>query len=225
MNQSENDKKTSKAVQGVSVRVLVTSGVFILLLIVLLLITKKIVLGHYSAFDNSAFVLLANYTSPNITSCIVFLTFFGSTKFLLPAYIALILFFLFQKNNRRSFNIAAIGITSVSLLYIVKNIFKRHRPPHPLLANVQGFSYPSGHSFSSFTFCGILIYILWNSPASLMLKWTGTIFLFLFATLIALSRVYLHVHYASDVVAGFCLSFVWLTTCIYLLRRIQTREQ
>lgn len=224
MKQVDSLENRSNKVKGVSISVLVTGAIFIILLCILLLITKEVVLGNSSKFDNESFEFLRNSTSRTIMPYVVALTFFGSTKFLLPAYTALVLYFLLKKNTRQSFNIAAIGITSVTLLYVVKNIFKRHRPPYPLLSNVQGFSYPSGHSFSSFTFCGILIYILWESKVSLLLKWAGTIALFMFAALIALSRVYLHVHYASDVLAGFCLSFVWLTLCIYTLRKVNIKR-
>ncbi|MDQ6815353.1 MAG: phosphatase PAP2 family protein, partial [Bacteroidota bacterium] len=98
-----------------------------------------------------------------------------------------------------------------------------HRPPHPLIANVSGFSFPSGHSFSSFTFVGMIIYMLWQSKVSRPVKYAGTTALFILATIIAFSRVYLQVHYASDVIAGFCLSFVWLALCIYVLGRMNRK--
>jgi undecaprenyl-diphosphatase len=134
-------------------------------------------------------------------------------------------FIFFKKNNIRSFNIAAIGLSAGILLKIVKNIFQRHRPPNPLIANVSGFSFPSGHSFSSFTFVGVLIYMLWQSKTKIQLKWAGTVFLFVLATVIAFSRVYLQVHYASDVIAGFCLSFIWLSLCIFILKKVNKKGE
>ncbi|HEX8278805.1 MAG TPA: phosphatase PAP2 family protein, partial [Segetibacter sp.] len=97
-------------------------------------------------------------------------------------------------------------------------------PPYPLLANVKGFSFPSGHSFSAFTFCGLLIYILWETQISIFWKWIGSFVLFVFAAMIAVSRVYLHVHYASDVVAGFCLSVLWLTISISVLQNLEAKR-
>jgi undecaprenyl-diphosphatase len=94
-----------------------------------------------------------------------------------------------------------------------------------LLENVKGFSFPSGHSFSAFTFCGLLIYILWETQVNSLVKWLGTIALFVFAALIATSRVYLHVHYASDVIAGFCLSILWLAISISVLHTIEGKQK
>jgi undecaprenyl-diphosphatase len=221
------DKKAAQVTEkakSISLRVIVVLAIFALFILVLFLITDRIVLDKETAFDESVFGLFSGFQSPAVTSIMIFFTFFGSTKFLLPAYVLLSLYFiLFKKNTARSLNIAAIGISSGLLLKVIKNIFQRHRPPHPLIENVGGFSYPSGHSFSSFTFAGVLIYMLWDSSASKAWKIIGTVTLLLFAALVASSRVYLHVHYASDVLAGFCLSFVWLTLCIYILKKINRK--
>lgn len=213
--------KTAEKVKGISVRLIIVLAIFTLILLLFVFITKEFVLeegGNH--IDVEVFEFLKAYISPGTTNVMNFFTFFGSTHFLFPAYILLALFYVFKKNTRQSLNIAAIGLSSIGLLVLLKNIFKRHRPADPLIAAAKGFSYPSGHSTSAFTFCGIIIYILWESRAGKVWKWIGTIALLLFAGFIALSRVYLHVHYASDVLAGFCLSFLWLTICIFILKRI-----
>lgn len=216
--------KAAGKVKGISIRLIIVLSIFVVILSLLLLITDKIVLEKETGFDNSVFKLLAGFTSKAVTDKMIFFTFFGSTKFLFPAYCVLILYFIiFKKNTIRSLNIAAIGISSVALLFLIKDFFKRHRPADTLLANVKGFSFPSGHSFSAFTFSGLLIYILWELDISRWLKWTGTILLFFFAAIIATSRVYLHVHFASDVIAGFCLSILWLTICIFILQKVEKR--
>lgn len=215
-----------KKVKKISFRLVVVLTIFAFIFLLFLLITDKIILKNEKGFDNSIFRFLSHYTTPAVTNEMIFFTFFGSIKFLFPAYCILVLYYLFfKKNTFRSFNIAAIGLSSVALLFLIKDIFKRHRPANPLLADVKGFSYPSGHSFSAFTFCGLLIYILWEIQINNWLKWAGTLVLFLFASLIAASRVYLHVHYASDVVAGFCLSLLWLTICIFILNKFEKKKQ
>lgn len=223
---SNNTSQTNEKVKGISLRLVIVLAIFAVILLVFLFITDEIVLEKETGFDNNVFQLLHNYTTDTVTNKMIFLTFFGSMKFLFPAYCLLVLYFLiFKKNTLRSFNIAAIGLSSVALLFAIKDIFKRHRPPHPLLPNVKGFSFPSGHSFSAFTFCGLLIYILWETQINIVLKWIGTIALFVFAALIATSRVYLHVHYASDVIAGFCLSVLWLTIGIFVLHKIEKEQR
>ena len=221
----DQTSQTTEKVKGISLRLIVVLSVFAVILLLFLFITDEIVLEKEDGFDNSIFQFLHNYTTTAATGEMIFFTFFGSQKFLFPAYRFLVFYFLFFKRNTlRSFNVAAIGLSSGVLLFLVKDIFKRHRPLDPLLANVKGFSFPSGHSFSAFTFCGLLIYILWESKISKWLQWIGTFVLFSFAALIAISRVYLHVHYASDVVAGFCLSILWLTICIFVLHKIEREK-
>jgi len=217
----QKEVETTEKVKGISTRVIIVLAILAVFVAALYFLTNEIVLEGETAFDDTAYAFFQKFQTPQVTSVMIFLTFFGSIKFLLPAYVLLSLYFIFfKKNNSRSFNIAAIGISSGLLLKLIKNIFQRHRPTHPLIANVAGYSYPSGHSFSSFTLAGVVMYILWGSRIKTIWKYLGTVLLFIYAVIVAGSRVYLHVHYASDVLAGFCLSFVWLTLCIFVLKRI-----
>lgn len=219
-----NSSQPIEKAKGISLRLMIGLAIFTFILLVFVYITNEIVLENETAFDTRVFQFLHNYTTDAVTGKMIFFTFFGSQKFLFPAYCVLVFYFLFfKKDTFQSFNIAAIGLISTALLFIVKDIFKRHRPADPLLSGVKGFSFPSGHSFSSFTFCGLLIYIVWQTKIHVSGKWIISIVLFLFAALVATSRVYLHVHYASDVIAGFCLSVLWLIICIIGLRKIEEK--
>ena len=216
--------QTIQKAKGISLRFLIAAGVFILFLILFAVIADEMVLEKENNFDELAFRKLAGITNASTTRVMGFITFFGSTSFLLPAYILLIGYFLlFKKTRRLSLDIAATGITSTILLFAAKDVFHRQRPFHPLVLNVNGFSFPSGHSFCSFTFFGLLIYILWNHKINAGAKWALTIFFFLFATAIAVSRVYLHVHYASDVIAGFCLCITWLSISFWIMRKFERK--
>jgi undecaprenyl-diphosphatase len=211
--------------KGISFRLLIIIGLLLLTLLVFWSIADEIVLEHESNFDLFIFQKLSFLSSPFTTKLMLFFTFFGSNIFLLPAYILLTAYFLFYKKNTRvSLNIIAIGISSTALLFLIKDIFKRHRPLDPLVQNVTGFSFPSGHSFSAFTFFGLLIYILWQTHITQMWKYLLSIVFILFASGIAFSRVYLHVHYPSDVIAGFCLSMLWLNISLWILHKINLRH-
>lgn len=147
------------------------------------------------------------------------ITFFGSHFFLIPAYLILIAIYLNKKKKRVVINIAAVGLSSTAVLFLLKEIFKRHRPDNPLIQGASGFSFPSGHSFSSFTFYGVIIYLIWRRGMRQWKKMVLTVLLILLASIIAYSRVYLRVHYPSDVIAGFCLSIVWLILSFAVLTR------
>jgi undecaprenyl-diphosphatase len=216
MDQSKQE--ITQKVKGVSLRLVLLLLLFAIIVGILYYITDEIVLEKKSGFDTRVFEMLSFIKGPSVHKIMLFFTFFGSTNFLLPAYILISAYFLFIKRKHSyTLNVAAVGISSGALLYLLKGIFKRQRPAEQLLKNVAGYSYPSGHSFSSFTFCGMLIYLVWQSQLSKPAKWVCSIFLFLFAATIAFSRVYFRVHYPSDVLAGFCLSIIWLTICYFLL--------
>lgn len=213
---------TVQKAKGLSLRFLVVAGIFLLSLVLFMAIANEMVLENENNLDLVAFQKLREITNASMTKGMLFITFFGSNYFLLPAYILLVGYFLlFKKTRRLSLDIAAVGITSTIILFSLKAIFHRHRPLDPLVKTVNGFSFPSGHSFCSFTFFGLLIYILWNHDMNPIVRWIATIFFFLFACAIAFSRVYLHVHYASDVIAGFCLCVVWLGFSFWVMRKFK----
>lgn len=182
-------------------------------------IADEMVLENETNFDQTIISDISAYHSPAATTAMIFFTFLGSSTFLLPAYFILIIFYWIKKNKRLAIDVAAIGLTSTAVLFSLKAIFQRHRPLDPLIRDVTGFSFPSGHSFSSFTFYGLIAYLLWQTNISKTWKIIATILLFLLASTIAFSRVYLRVHFPSDVVAGFCLSVVWLILSFWILGR------
>lgn len=219
MTETNND--ITKKAKSISIRILAVLISFALVILVFWLITHQVIKGKQLGFDSTVFKLLQSYTNDGLTSFMKFFTFFGSRLFLLPAYTLLAAYYLiFKKSSKHSLGIAAVALSGAGILFIFKNIFKRDRPTEHLIENVTSFSYPSGHSFSAFTMCGILLYLFCTSHLKTSYKWICSIVVFLIAFLIAVSRIYLHVHYASDVIAGFCLSILWLTICFYLLKRI-----
>lgn len=210
--------------KGISLRFLIVAAIFLLSLLIFIVIADEMVMENENHLDKVAFHQLAAITNPSTTNVMLIITFFGSTYFLIPAYLLLIVYFLlFKKTRKLSLDVAAVGVTSTIILFSLKAIFHRHRPLDPLVKSVNGFSFPSGHSFCSFTFFGLLIYILWNLQVNAIVRWSATIFFFLMACAIAFSRVYLHVHYASDVVAGFCLCILWLGLSFFTIKKLQRK--
>ena len=215
----ENNKV--KKIKGISLRVIIVAGIFLLALLLFSVIADELVLEHENNLDKVAFHKLAAITNPGMTHLMEFITFLGSPYFLISAYILLSVYFLaFRKNRRLSMEVVAMGAISTVILFSLKTLFHRPRPDDPLIRKVMGFSFPSGHSFLSFTFYGLLIYILWNSQMNNGVRWILSVLFFLLACSIAFSRVYLHVHYASDVIAGFCLCIVWMVPSLWTIRKI-----
>lgn len=210
---------TTKKAKWITSRFILAIVLFLVILFAFVAIADEIVLEHENGFDQSISQAISLLVSPFATKLMEVVTFFGSSTFLFPAYLVLIIYYLFRKNIKLALDITMIGLSSTGILFLFKEIFKRQRPLNPLIRNVTGFSFPSGHSFSSFTFFGLLIYILWKTGIKKAWKILVTIVLFLFAATIAFSRVYLRVHYPSDVAAGFCLSIIWLMLSLWILHK------
>lgn len=103
-------------------------------------------------------------------------------------------------------NLACSGL----LNQILKRIVQRPRPTEYRLIEENGYSFPSGHSMVSAAFYGFLIYLIFKNVKNKYIKCGTIIFLSLLIILIGTSRIYLGVHYTSDVLAGFVISISYL---------------
>ncbi len=215
LEQAPPEKKAS----WITLRLVLALVLFIVTLFVFVAIADEVVIKNRYSFDKNISDGIHSMVSPASTRVMQVITFFGSANFLFPAYIVLIVFYLLTKKRRLALDITMIGLSSTGILFLLKDLFKRQRPLDPLISNVTGFSFPSGHSFSSFTFFGLLIYITWMSEIKKVWKIIIAILLFAVAACIAFSRVYLRVHFPSDVIAGFCLSLVWLMVSLWILHK------
>ena len=214
-----------RILQGISLRLFIEILLFLGSLIVFAFIANEIVLQNEKALDEWGFRKMKPLESPGMTTFMKIMTFLGYWYFIMPAFLIVIAWFLvFKKNTNLSMDVAAIGITSTILLFTVKHIFRRERPADPLLHSVAGYSFPSGHSFFAFTFFGLLIYIVADLKMPRSRKWMLSILFFLIACLVAISRVYLRVHYTSDIIGGFLLSILWLSVSFWVLHIIRGKK-
>src|SRR5678810_1097061 len=91
------------------------------------------------------------------------------------------------------------------------------RPDIPVIEKVGGYSFPSGHALIGVVFYGLVIFVIWHEVKQKWLKIALTIFFVLFILLISFSRIYLRVHYASDVIAGIAVGFIWLVLSLNII--------
>ncbi|HUC80513.1 MAG TPA: phosphatase PAP2 family protein [Flavisolibacter sp.] len=209
-----------------SAEMLVILILFIAALLSFAYLIRKVIVLQNTGFDETVFTFLKTHISERNNELMLFFTFLGTHDFLIPANLVLIAYFLFIKKNKwYSIKIPAIALTSLALMYGLKHLFGRPRPDVPLLFEAEGLSFPSGHALFSITFYGLLIYILYKEVANAWVKGVLITLLFLLAMIIGFSRVYLRVHYATDVIAGFCVGFVWLVFAIWLLNRLERRNR
>ncbi len=171
------------------------------------------------AIDQSAAAFISSHSTSQLIQVMKVITFFGSTKFLLPAYILLVLYFLTRKKFHYALYISASASGGAGLIYLLKNIFQRKRPGSPILQGITGYSFPSGHAFSSFVFYSIAIYLLWKGNFDNRWKYAATLLFLIYPLSVALSRIVLNVHYVTDVLAGILLAIIWLILCFAIISK------
>ncbi|MFD1631342.1 phosphatase PAP2 family protein [Pseudopedobacter beijingensis] len=202
---SDNIVKYSFFGKSVWLRVLVAIS-FLLLLSVI----KMVFLNNNLHLDLWVQELFALYKTPQLTKVVLFITGIGDYPVMITFYVFLIIWLLIKhKNKFLSLKIAFIALASVGLMHILKNIFKRTRPVSDILEPV-GYSFPSGHSMNSLVFFCMLIFICQYYLKQRSWRVIVSVLFTLCFLLIGMSRVYLEVHYFTDVVAGFCVGFIWL---------------
>ena len=143
----------------------------------------------------------------NMSLIMRFISNLGSAITLITLTIA---FLLILKNKRQS-KLIAINLIFVFIINrILKFIIARPRPQELSLVIEKGYSFPSGHSMISMAFYGFIIYLIYKNIKNKKIKYPLIIFLGITILLIGISRIYLGVHYATDIIGGFIIGFIYL---------------
>ena len=208
----------------ISVIEFIIAAVILLLSILLFsIIADEIVIEKEGSFDTHVFTYISSFTTPFITRAAMIVTNFGSGYFLIPAYLCIIFYHIKNKKNQVAILVAIVATVSLLSGWLLKDLFHRPRPELPLISGAGGYSFPSGHSLGGFTFSGVLIYLIWRTSLSPFLKWIFSILLVIFSLLIGLSRIYLRVHFASDVLGSLLVTVVWLSLTFIIMETIEKK--
>ncbi|MEO5943675.1 MAG: phosphatase PAP2 family protein [Ferruginibacter sp.] len=211
MNRLEERLNTQSVVKKFSLSLILLIAIFIGCLICLFVVADMVFEDKSLTFDDHIFALIQPHITHTRTIIIEVFTFLGSQNFLLPGNILLIGYFLFIKKDKHdAWKITAVAVTSTAVLFLLKFLLHRERPLVPLIAKAHGYSFPSGHTFSSVVFYGMIAYLVYKNLNNKFLKWLSVFLFAIFIFIIGFSRVYLKLHFASDVIAGFCLGLIWL---------------
>jgi len=143
----------------------------------------------------------------------IFISFLCSFWFLL---LISVIFMLACKKKKMVFYIVLNLLLCFLLNQTMKFTFLRNRPLDINLIIENGYSFPSGHSMLSLAFYGLFIYLIWHLKKTRFEKLILVVPLLILVLLIGISRIYLGVHYASDVLAGYALSMAYLIIFIRL---------
>jgi membrane-associated phospholipid phosphatase len=201
----------------ISLKILIVTSVFICALLLFIIIAHEAVLENEDVFDHTVHNFIVRHSFAGLIKFMEAASFFGSSFFLLPAYIVMVGFMIFRKRYRDAVDIAIIAISSFLIMALLKQFFHRDRPDLPIIKGITNYSFPSGHSLSSVIFCSILGYLISKARISKIQKILIFAGLSIMTIIIGISRIVLNVHYATDVIAGFCFGVIWVILSFWIV--------
>lgn len=177
------------------------------------------------SIDRAIIGFIQGLETPSLTAIMKFFTLIGSTKGIVVIAIIALLFLYIVLKHRSELVLFTIVIAGSPLLNgILKNFFHRARPDLHRLIEIGGYSFPSGHAMNAMTVYGIITFLLWrhipNRLGRTILVIISSIFIFMIGT----SRIYLGVHYPSDIIGGYFASCFWLVTAIWFYQRYKEKR-
>lgn len=196
--------------------------VFLVILLKLGVKVKNSSEGIY--FDTIVITSVHEKISESLKDFMVFISFLGSVNFYLPLGILLMIYLLKKKSY-----IEIIGLTngvlgSAIVNFLVKQYYMRIRPENFFRVKETGFSFPSGHSMVAFSFYFTLVYIVFRNKDWDIKKIIAWIMTSILVVTIGFSRIYLGVHWPTDIVGGFSLGFIWLSVNISIVELLHKKS-
>ena len=178
-----------------------------------------------SQFDQGLISSIQGFESPALTLVMKFFTLIGSfpSVFVIAIFASLFLYYVL-KHRMELILFGSVVIGTPIINQILKQFFHRARPDLHRLIEIGGYSFPSGHAMNAFTVYGIITFLLWRHIPShlgrtiLILISSGFIFM------IGTSRIYLGVHYPSDIIGGYFASGFWLSLAIWFFQRYKEKR-
>lgn len=188
-------------------------SILIFIAILILYLFNKVNFYDDLIYNNVIF-----FKNDYVTTIMKIFTFFASVKFIL--ILSIVIFLINLKLKNKSLMVLN-GLTLINVLVnlIVKNIVRRNRPIDINLIVESSYSFPSGHTMIAITIYGFLIYLVNKSNLAKSKKVVLTVLLDFLIFMIMISRIYLGVHFASDVTAGLFLGIALLLVAIEFMER------
>ncbi|GAE36942.1 phosphatase PAP2 family protein [Halalkalibacter akibai] len=185
--------------------------------------------GKVLPFDEHAINWVKTIETPALTKVMLFFSHLGSTGpvIVISCMFLIIIYILYRKFDEVVlFVIASLGSTGIN--QGLKFLFKRDRPLEQIVKET-GFSYPSGHTMAAVTLYGIIVFLFWRHIKTVRGRTMLILFSSLMIIIIGFSRIYLRVHYPSDIIGAFLLSGIWLYLNIwtyqYLMEKRYDKEK
>ncbi|AXI00460.1 PAP2 family protein [Sporosarcina sp. PTS2304] len=212
------------AMRELSFRLLFTWLMCILFAGFFAFIARSIHLHTITSFDDPIIDVVQGMEAPWLTTIMKTFTTIGSTTIVVLLSLSALAILFWKKHRAQAVLLVSVIAGTGILNQVLKFIFKRERPDFHRLIDIGGFSFPSGHTMMAFSLYTILAYIVWRN---LQFTWSRTLVVIVavfMTSMIAVSRIYLGVHFPSDIVGGVLASALWLISSIAMYHRFQRKK-
>lgn len=206
---------------AVILSLIIIGGSFIILLTVILFayLSDTILDQERIFFDNAVMQIVLSFRSLWMTQFMTFVTNIGSYG-VVGGSIIILCYLLLTNHKKESLLFIIIVLMGFGINTILKLIVARPRPEVSPLELLDGYSFPSWHSMSSFVFFATIAYFAYHFTKNKKISIIVAVVCFTLIFLIGISRIYLGVHYPSDVLGGYIAGALWYATIIVLDRVI-----
>ena len=163
-----------------------------------------------------------NIINDKLTPIVKVITHIGGAKIV---FVLTILAIILIKGLKNKLFLLTGVVGTAGLNVVLKHIVQRERPNINRLIPEEGYSFPSGHSMMSMAFYGMLIFLIFKYVKNTTLKWTLIVILTILLSTIGITRIYLGVHYPSDVIGGFLVSLTYLFILTEIYNKVKIEEK
>ena len=189
--------------------------------IAFIFIMRDVLSNEVIEYDKNIYNFISKFIHDDNTKVIKIITNLGHG---IPLVLITLLIMFLVKNKRFGILVGTNLVTVVIINNILKLIVRRDRPTIFPIIDEIGYSFPSGHSMVSMAFYGFIIYLIYKNVKNRKIKWLLIPLISFLIIIIGISRIYLGVHYVSDVLAGFLIAIAYLILFIkvtkgYLLNK------
>lgn len=172
-----------------------------------------------SVFDLAAIHFIQGFESKQLTSVMKFFTQLGSFSSVMMIFLLVLVILGLYKSKVKMLIFGVVVLGTPLINEMLKLAFQRSRPHLHRLIEIGGYSFPSGHSMNAASVYGVLVYLLWKHVPGKVGRTVLLSISCLFILMIGVSRIYLGVHYPSDVIAGYLASSFWVLAVIWLFHK------
>lgn len=170
------------------------------------------------AFDSHVLDIMGNLRNPVLSKIMLFITYMGNWENITILFIIISIILIILGKWRYLYSLIISLVSAEIFIYTLKNLIGRQRPPvTSALILLKDFSFPSGHSYIAIAFYGLVVYYIFDILTNKILRILIIAFGFILIAALGFSRIYLGVHWPSDVLAGFAASAAFITMIITFL--------